>query len=934
MKNKTLVLVFLTSFIILGQKKVDNIQLQTNVHPILATSAFDLLLMQYPELGCTEMYEHLGSIYDTGGPWSREKITTGSYREDLEAVVYMYEWPYETMSHFWNADAGDNSKFQLPVLVGNYYKNAYQKARVYIYGSDTEGHKGIYINGNALANESVCVPLDRDGLFISYNSLFDFYNTGTYYVEGFQLFGFNFWTTCGPFTLSKDKRDFIVWEILGRVTHLLGDMGVPAHVHNDEHPIWDGYEDGYMDNVMASNYDEYLAYQQGGLIDVHSKYDPLRYLFYTTNQVTDFFASDDETGDENYSASYGSDTYTELQSIISILHSIFGTPPPIPIVMDSAIASHAYITSMRAIAGLFHWFALETNQFTMVTTSGTLQTDETWGNVVLTGDVFVPTGKILELCNGTVNLNNHYIKSTGGIIIQESNTTIDGLKAYLKQGSTLKGYFSSFSSALSNVVNGQTVELLANTTYTGNISISNKNIILQGQSNTSTYINGNITLTNSDSDIKLLKTKLISANYSDVEINNVRADRFTTYSEDAMITNSIFSPGQAPNQITNCVSTLSYNTITDALVGAYLTSNSYGMIAYNYFCGNDMDVLSYSGSYANIHDNTYSFSPYSSCGGSVTVYGNISYCSANKVVINDYSIESTDNPEKDLKKIDNDYGITLEKVLDDKKANDIVDMSIYSADFNTLIDSYKAFLEKYPNSKEAPTAVFRTVHCYQQQDDFKGLFEFISGLLTDKKFDGIKPAINRHLIDYYVNEGNPLKGIEIADEIISVLEKNYDLYCELLFEKGIIYKYLLEKPSDAEKMFLIIVQEYPENKIYGYAERELDDMGVQFEKGSLSNLVAEDNLFKVECFPNPFNPSTTISYSLPQVSNVKITIYDIIGREVKTLNINSQKVGTHEFEWTADPGLASGIYLLNFIANSTESKSCSFIKTMKLMLVK
>ncbi len=41
-------------------------------------------------------------------------------------------------------------------------------------------------------------------------------------------------------------------------------------------------------------------------------------------------------------------------------------------------------------------------------------------------------------------------------------------------------------------------------------------------------------------------------------------------------------------------------------------------------------------------------------------------------------------------------------------------------------------------------------------------------------------------------------------------------------------------------------------------------------------------------YPNPFNPSTTIGYSLPFQSSIELVIYDIMGREVKSFNISSQ----------------------------------------------
>ncbi len=84
------------------------------------------------------------------------------------------------------------------------------------------------------------------------------------------------------------------------------------------------------------------------------------------------------------------------------------------------------------------------------------------------------------------------------------------------------------------------------------------------------------------------------------------------------------------------------------------------------------------------------------------------------------------------------------------------------------------------------------------------------------------------------------------------------------------------------------------------------------------------NLF--QNFPNPFNPSTTIRYSIIQPDLVRIKVYDILGREVKTLVNEFKQVGTYEVQLDAS-GLASGIYLYRI-------ESGNFIQTKKMILLK
>jgi len=66
-------------------------------------------------------------------------------------------------------------------------------------------------------------------------------------------------------------------------------------------------------------------------------------------------------------------------------------------------------------------------------------------------------------------------------------------------------------------------------------------------------------------------------------------------------------------------------------------------------------------------------------------------------------------------------------------------------------------------------------------------------------------------------------------------------------------------------------------------------------------------------YPNPFNPVTTISFSIAQRSEVVITVYDILGRRVKTLLNEVKPAGNYQVRFDASQ-LASGIYFYRMMA--------------------
>jgi len=66
-------------------------------------------------------------------------------------------------------------------------------------------------------------------------------------------------------------------------------------------------------------------------------------------------------------------------------------------------------------------------------------------------------------------------------------------------------------------------------------------------------------------------------------------------------------------------------------------------------------------------------------------------------------------------------------------------------------------------------------------------------------------------------------------------------------------------------------------------------------------------------FPNPFNSTTTIGYSLPAAGAVALAVYDLSGREVARLADGVKTAGTHSVSFNGD-GMASGVYVVKLVA--------------------
>lgn len=79
-------------------------------------------------------------------------------------------------------------------------------------------------------------------------------------------------------------------------------------------------------------------------------------------------------------------------------------------------------------------------------------------------------------------------------------------------------------------------------------------------------------------------------------------------------------------------------------------------------------------------------------------------------------------------------------------------------------------------------------------------------------------------------------------------------------------------------------------------------------------------------YPNPFNPSTTIKFAIPEVSNVKLTIYNILGQKVAELVNSTLEAGSYTFNWNA-MNVASGLYFYELNTNNfTAIKKMTLLK--------
>ena len=114
---------------------------------------------------------------------------------------------------------------------------------------------------------------------------------------------------------------------------------------------------------------------------------------------------------------------------------------------------------------------------------------------------------------------------------------------------------------------------------------------------------------------------------------------------------------------------------------------------------------------------------------------------------------------------------------------------------------------------------------------------------------------------------------------------------------------------------------------FSYRLKQIDNDGqfeysktIEVDFGTPSKFELSQN------YPNPFNPSTTIRFSLPAAGNVKLTLFDILGQEIKTLANEFKEAGVHTLNFDASE-LNSGLYIYKL-------ESGTFVQAKKMTLIK
>lgn len=395
-----------------------------------------------------------------------------------------------------------------------------------------------------------------------------------------------------------------------------------------------------------------------------------------------------------------------------------------------------------------------------------------------------------------------------------------------------------------------------------------------------------------------------------------------------------------------------YNVITQNNDGINCTNNSSPILG----------LLG--GGYNSIYNNTYSnVRAYYDC--NIYAYHNywgyvkdmskiIADSASNAYIYSDYEMANDPNAGRSLSKTIFANNNSLQNHSQNNSSgydNEITNALVlqHEGKYNEAILSYNKILESDIKTSKGSFIISKISECYEKsgRNDF---IDYLNKALRPKlsKEDGLSVSALELESHWLTKEGKYDEGIKNLKKIQNDYKDKEEAYKYALFNEGFTYLVYLKDRAKAMETFNYLETKYPEDNIIAESKILLGEKPVKFsepkqifdenktKKSQINKNIPEDYEL-LGNFPNPFNPSTTISYAIPKQSLVEVKIYNIMGNEVKSFILNSQDAGYHSLVWDGknmnNEPVSSGTYIYKLRAVSYEDGRV-FERSAKMLLVK
>jgi hypothetical protein len=237
-------------------------------------------------------------------------------------------------------------------------------------------------------------------------------------------------------------------------------------------------------------------------------------------------------------------------------------------------------------------------------------------------------------------------------------------------------------------------------------------------------------------------------------------------------------------------------------------------------------------------------------------------------------------------------------------------------------------------------SILRTDYVTNTFGEQENFFNFLSHLHSDFLYTPISNRAIQYMIIWKMLANENERAIQLSSIALNHLSgtERMGVMGNLVYLYG--YTGQIEK---ANQLLANYIEQY-EFDVDGieFMQETLANMEYMYEEGLIlsrkpappetySDLSLPEDYMLSTNYPNPFNPTTIIHYAIPEAQRVKITIYDITGKEVKTLVNEVKPAGYYSINWDGTNNdfrkAASGMYIYCM-------KTDAFIKSQKMLLIR
>jgi len=244
-----------------------------------------------------------------------------------------------------------------------------------------------------------------------------------------------------------------------------------------------------------------------------------------------------------------------------------------------------------------------------------------------------------------------------------------------------------------------------------------------------------------------------------------------------------------------------------------------------------------------------------------------------------------------------------------KQAHELLCASMYEE----AIRLAEAVIEESPNSLAAFSAlnIIRFAYWESGEPGFDSYVLDLAARYNREEMGGV--ALLNYAADL-VREGDYERALNTL-EGLKESRPGTDFEKLALFTELVIYQEVLGDRGGALRVFSTLKSRYPDDPLTAQAERLLDTHRSPRPRRQKKEPeeTQPEGFALLQNYPNPANPTTRITFTLPQKAHVTLEIYNLLGQRVRTLVDGVREAGSHSVLWDgrddSDKPLPSGVYL-------------------------